>query len=29
METFAQDPGPHMARLAKIESYPGFKQPQN
>lgn len=25
METFEQDPGPHMARLAKIESYRALK----
>lgn len=25
METFEKDPGPHMARLAKIESYRALK----
>jgi ribosomal protein L24E len=28
METFEKEPGPHMARLAKIESYRARKQPE-
>jgi hypothetical protein len=26
METFEKDPGPHMARLAKVEQYRALKQ---